>query len=238
MHSRYTPLILATAAWLTLTFAALAGSGPALADVGRQATIPVLDDPLAAYGKRAEYTVYRDGKKVGKHALTFSRKGETLTVQVQSALTVRVLRIPVYRFGYEATETWQNGKLQRAMSKVDENGRKRRLSMRSSGDRSVLESKRGSQQVPRLEYASNHWQPAALGADRVFNTLNGRASNVSVEALGRAGFRTLQGKIDTRRYRYTGGVKATVWYDDEGRWVGLEFSADDDSKIVYRADFR
>ena len=202
-----------------------------------RAEVPPMPDPVAAYGPEADYTIYRNGKQVGEHQMRFSATGNQLQVDIESALTVRVLKIPVFRFRYTSTERWLDGHLQAVTATTRQGGDETSVSLESNDETSRLQNEDGKQQIPRLDYASNHWMPAVLQAERVFNTLTGKASRIRVEKLGSKRFRTGSGMVQAQHFRYTGDVEAESWYDESGRWIGLRFQGRDDSTITYRADF-
>jgi len=62
---------------------------------------------------------------------------------------------------------------------------------------------------------------------------------MSQVVIDRVGNETLQDNntsINANRYRYTGDIQADVWYDDENRWVKLEFKGEDGNVISYTAN--
>ena len=44
---------------------------------------------------------------------------------------------------------------------------------------------------------------------------------------------TERGKVNSIRYAYTGELETDIWYDDNGRWVGMQFMGRDGSLIKY-----
>jgi len=69
------------------------------------------EQQAAKYPDSALYTIRRKGKKVGTHWVNFSNNGTGLNVEVESKITISILKVPVYRFNYVATEQWNNGRL-------------------------------------------------------------------------------------------------------------------------------
>ena len=198
-------------------------------------TAPALlaDQPLQAagvYGDVTTYTITRKGKKIGSHELRFARDNNTLVVDVNSEIEVTVLKIPVFTFKYTAQETWRDGKLLSVTSRVRENDKTSDVGLSSNGDLSNTNTLTGPLQVTRLNYTSNHWNPDVVNASRVFNTLTGEASEVTVELIGEE---TVANDIVAKHYRYSGDIKADTWYDASGKWVKLSFAGKDGSLIEY-----
>lgn len=189
-----------------------------------------IDEISALYGDGATYTITRKGKPIGTHNINFDRDNNQLTVNVVSEIRVTVLKIPVFSFDYQATEIWQNDQLVSVNSEVQENNKNTVVSMESTAEKTTLKTAGGQQTVDRLFFSSNHWNPAVTESSRVFNTLTGKASSVNIELIEQQS--EVNGRIASR-YRYTGDIKADVWYDQQGKWMKLQFKGEDGSTIAY-----
>lgn len=189
----------------------------------------------AAYGPITRYGIFRKGDRIGTHSVAFEADGSTLEVRIDSSIRVTLLRIPVFRFEYTAGERWVDNALEQATAEVVENGDASRVSLTSDGDSSLIGLADGERSVPRLAVASNHWHRGVLAESRVWNTLTGEASDITIEDVGRG---ELPGAtpLAYTRYRYSGDIEAESWYDDDGRWVGLAFTGEDGSLIEYRLE--
>ena len=184
----------------------------------------------AAYDNPTTYTITRKGKKIGTHELRIDKNGNDITVDVISKIRVTVLKIPVFQFDYSATEFWKDGALESVTSDVKENDKETSVKLQSAGGTSVLSSAGKEEKAARLNFTSNHWNPAVTSATRVFNTLTGKASDVTVEFIGNE---TIGSGIEAKHYRYSGDITADTWYDTTGKWVKLSFAGKDGSLIEY-----
>ena len=201
-----------------------------------------LENPVAIYGDIARYEVFRNNKRVGDHSLEFVRQGKGLEVRVVSDLSVKYLGIPVYTYSYTATEKWESGKLQSVTSVIRDNRKDPRKIVATMRGRLLEIADRGRvRTAPRAVYPSNHWHPGVLEVKRVYHTLHAKVHVVRIEALGNEKIELTGGAdskisamIDAKKYAYTGGFDAHVWYDERLRWVRLQFNADDGSTIDYR----
>lgn len=178
----------------------------------------------AAYGKKQEYSITRNGKRIGAHHLSFRQEGDTLFVNVDSSLTVRILRIPVYRLSYVSEEIWHNNTLISAVATTTENGDNNTVSFDAST---------GSADTVNTHYASNHWHPGVLTGDTVFNTLTGENSKITVTNLGAEQVELDGLTMQATHYQYEDDIHANVWYDTEGLWLRMKFAGDDGSTIEY-----
>ncbi len=154
-------------------------------------------------------------------------------MSVISALTVTVLKIPVYRFRYSSEERWLNGELQNVIASTTEKGKTSTVSMQRLGDSMVLQNANGEVVREQVEFSSNHWNPGVLSADRLFNTLTAKANVINVEQVGTETLNIADQPIQANHFRYSGELRVDVWYDAQNRWVKLAFAGSDGSEIEY-----
>jgi len=193
-------------------------------------------NPSLVYGQQVKYAVFRNNKKIGSHTVDFSRNGELLEVAVESKLVVRIMKIPVYRFNYRASEQWQNGQLQSVDATVKEKGESSTVSLRRVGPQMNLTAKDGSSSMEQIEFASNHWHAGVLESDILFNTLTGKSNKIDIDIVGEEVLVVDGSDTNTTHYRYSGELDTEVWYDDRKRWVKLRFKGSDGSTIEYRCE--
>lgn len=216
-----------------LLFCAVAGV-PCLSAQAAQGP-QTFQNPLALYGDQVAFDVVRNGSVVGAHVTRFEKQADDLVVRSSMNIDIGVLFIPVYGFRYNAEETWRDGQLTALDVKV-----------RDGGDDFAFMGQRADQgfriQQPEKEYAvagplltTNHWNAAVVGYDQVLNTLTGNMNEVRILNQGIETIPVAGGTLKATRYDYTGELRDTsVWYDDQGRWVRLQFLARDGSTIVYQ----
>lgn len=190
--------------------------------------------PETAYGQAVNYGIFRNDKPVGQHTVEF-RHGETgLQVLVESRIVVSILKVPVFKFNYNAEEVWQAGKLMSVATTVVEKGKTKSATLTPDGAEQTLVDTDGNRTRASLGFTSNHWHPGVLQNTTLFNTLTGRANRYTLTEVGQETLEVANSQIDATRYRYSGELNSDVWYDNQGRWVRLQFSADDGSVIEYR----
>lgn len=182
--------------------------------------------PELIYGHNPEYTITRNNKVIGQHQLSFSRQGQKLVVDVTSDITIRVLKIPVYRFHYTSTEEWVNGEIQSVKAETTEKGRTRSHTYQFPDG--------NSDETPSTRvYPSNHWNAEVLQATNIFNTLTGKINQVKITKINQQTLVINGTPVNTTHYSYSGELTTDVWYDNQQRWVKLSFLGDDGSKIDY-----
>lgn len=191
-------------------------------------------DPIARYGDQLVFDVWRNGTRVGEHRVTFRREGEVLRVAAVLNLEVRFLGFSAYRYRYESKSAWRGDCLVSLEARVDDDGKPSRLSAVREGNQVRIAGGRGDLLVPAEVYPTDHWHPGVLGTERVLNTLTGGINRVRIEDRGPANLASANGTLAARHYAYTGELSTDVWYDHQGRWVGMRFTAKDGSIIEYR----
>jgi hypothetical protein len=212
------------------------GAGPALANVagdgGTCRAGAETHDPIGLYGDEIVFSVTRNGTPVGEHRVTFERQGDDIIAHTRFHVTVTVLTVPVYRFAYESTDRWRDGCLIELQADIDKNGKRWTISAERDGDMMRIDGPNGtSRTAPLGLFPTNHWHAGVIGADRVLNPLTGSIDRVRIVEVGAATVPVNSERRPARHYAYTGDLNNEVWYDGNGRWVGMRFKGDDGSAI-------
>jgi hypothetical protein len=184
-------------------------------------------------GDEIEFEVLRNGKPVGRHVTRFTREDGYLVVDSKMALSIRVLFIEAYKYRYSATERWCGGHLVRLDATVDANGKRSATSARATGETLEIEGPQGRTSAPLGVFSTNHWHAGVLETRAVINTLTGRVNEVRIARCSTPR-PDGEGPPGAACYDYAGDLSARVWYDTEGRWVGLAFDGEDGSRFEYR----
>ena len=213
-----------------LLFSAPVWSSYSAAEPARPITSP--EQAFALYGSKVEFDVYRSGRSIGTHRLEFSEEQGMLRVDVEMDLHIRVLAVFNYRYNYQATEWWKEGVLQKLDVQVNDDGELTQMTASLEGDQLRLVEGDETRWLPHDLITTNHWNAAILSQEAVLNTLTGESSQLSVEFLGDTKAPAGLEEVAVRLYRLGGELEDTqTWYDESGRWLGMEFSARDDSRI-------
>ena len=189
-------------------------------------------DPIALYGERVAFTVLRDGSPIGRHEVTFERRGADLIATSAFDAKVSVLSIPVYRFEYRAVDRWRDGCLQETRAETNDNGERTSVEARRVGDVMKVTGSGGTYATAPV-FPTNHWHPGVIGATRVLNTITGEVNAVTMTAKGQDTVLVNGEPRPARHYQYAGELRNDVWYDAQGRWVKMRFAGKDDSTIDY-----
>ncbi len=193
-------------------------------------------DPLELYPDGLEFDVYRKGSWVGRHKVKFEKDGDLLKVESHFKLKVKVLFVTAYKYEFHADGVWKDGVLQSVKAEINDNGKE------SSVDAYLDESgqfystgRKGTFVANNPIYPTNHWNVGAIESDVVLDTLNGKIIKVDILRQGIEAIETRKnGHVDAERFEYTGELKdVIVWYDVDGRWVGMEFTTNKGETLTY-----
>ncbi len=188
-----------------------------------------------ADARNIQFSVERDGKPIGTHATTISKRGETTSVTINMSLKAGLFGIPLYRFRYKANETWNGNQLQSLKVSVNDNGDKSNLSGKRSGGSFSWSMNGQNDRANGAVFPTNHWNKAVLKQNKVLNTLTGNINRVTIARRGTETLNCRKGPpIEATRYQYSGGLNTEAWYDRSGNWVGLRFKAEDGATIFFR----
>jgi len=212
---------------------ALSAATPVLASNESCPTGTTLPDPLDLYGNELSFDVLRNGDEVGFHRVSFRPAGDSLIVESEFSVEVKVLFFTAYRYRYTSTDVWRHGCLVSLEAKVEDNGTRSFVRANAENNRLTIVGPSGVETADAGIFPTNHWHAGVLGAERVLNTITGKVADVRIVDDG-VDWVTVDGEPQpVRRYHYTGDLENTVWYDEHGRWMKMRFAAEDGSTIEY-----
>lgn len=181
-------------------------------------------------GEPLRYSVLRNGKNVGSYTVTFREVKDRLEVDTVFQMRLSFLLFS-YDYRYISTGFWRDGALIALEAQVDANGDKTLVRALRQQERWVIDGPRGRQVIettPAL-FATTHWNPDVIGVRRILNTITGDVAEIVMENRGRIMVRVGTKQIEATEWAYTGQLENRVWYDDQGRWLGMAFEGKDGS---------
>ncbi len=205
------------------------------------------------YAPSHTFMAYRNGQKIGTHALAFAEAGGQRTVTTTIDFAVRALGFVVYRYRHSCTETWSGGALGALSSRTDDDGTPSIVEARAGGDGLTVRRRTAkgvvkagssideamqqddwtSDMLPAGLLPSTHWNVEQVRRNALLNSQTGTIAKVSVAAGAGESVRTATGSLQATRYAYAGDIRMNQWFDDRGRWVKSAFQVFDGSTIEY-----
>jgi len=188
------------------------------------------------YAGETTYSIFRKGKNIGKHSLVVNSLDNRIEVQVDSKISIRILKIPVFKFRYTSTELWEDDLLLEVSSVTTTDKEVEKASLKNNGKHSLLTYNDKQSKTNLIQQATNHWNISAVEQTELFNTIKGLKSDVRVEFVGNETLDVNGTILDTKHYAYSGDITAQTWYDKNSRWVKLAFIGSDGNQITYLID--
>ena len=202
----------------------------ALADEYASATAA---NPLRLYGEELRFDVLRNGDQVGEHIVQFTPQAGGLQVTSRSEIEVKLLFLTAYRFRYQSIEHWRDGSLVKLHAASNDNGDFTNIDAAREGDWLKVKTNGATWQGASRMAPTTHWNMAQTRAPALLNTVTGKLNNVTVTDAGIETVALPGGERQARRFVYSGDLSVESWYDLAGRWVKLQFAAEDGSTIEY-----
>lgn len=190
-----------------------------------------------ALAETLNYTVLRDGKTIGTHAVQIDQNGAQTQVSVETDIAVKVLFVTAYKFKHSSKETWAGGTLQSISSKTDDDGTPKELTARAEDGRitvdSIVKGQERRQFADATALPASLWNPATVSQSALLNTLDGQIMKVSIEDMGTETVDAGGVPLAAHHYAISGELTRDLWFDDAGRLVRMRFPDKTNSEIVY-----
>lgn len=219
-------LLVAAAALLFAPLSAAAGVEQCQAEQHNQHYTATL------YPQPIEFDVLRNGKNVGSHQTSVRLEGDYLKVSSAMSLGIEILFIPVYSFSYESESLWCGGTMLSLDAKTDDGGEVAIVAAERTGEELRIKAP-DKTFTSDVRIPTDHWNASVLNETQVLNTITGNVNQVSLAPCEQYSARIKARLPGASCHQYHGELDARVWYDTEGRWVGLEFPGRDGSQIEY-----
>jgi hypothetical protein len=170
------------------------------------------------------FQVYVDGKPAGQYVVKVTEKDGAAECTVSARVKFRTL-IGSYRYSLDSQESWKDGKLAALRSSANDDGTKHEVSLTTDEKTATLtvdgKAVKGGRGVV---WPTTYWKlPPAAGAVTLLDSDTGKLIAAKLEKAGVENVKVLGKEQAATKYRLTGGVDVTLWYDAGGRLVRESF---------------
>lgn len=189
----------------------------------------------AADQERREFTILIDGKPSGTYHMTIRRQDDGSVVMSAQAEVRLSYVVYTYKYSYQGSEVWKDGRLRRLESTSRDGGRRSAVTAVAEGPKLRVMADGRERLIRSDVWTTTYWhlpdesrrnRPLFLLDADTARDIEGTLRRVGTERLALAG----QAR-DCPHYRLTGGVRVDLWYDDQDRLVRQE-SVEDGHKTV------
>lgn len=194
----------------------------------------------AAWAETLNYTVLRDGKRIGSHAVSIDAKGPMTQISTTTDIEVKVLFVTAYQFKHKGQELWSGGKLVSLTSATNDDGTDKKLSVKASQGQMTVDStvtgQERRQNVDGAMLTGSLWNKDVVTQSALLNTLDGQVMKIEVKDVGAETVDAGGKSVTAHHYAISGELTREVWYDDAGRLVRMRFPDKTNSEIIYALD--
>jgi hypothetical protein len=195
-----------------IRYAGIATAALIVAACGGAQADPAAAAPLT-FLYQVEHPTYGN---VGTYTNTVVQNGDSVDVQTQLHVAVKVLGIPLFHQDASRLEHWEKGRLIAFQSGTDDNGKEIDIDGKAQGDAFVIKSPLGTFTAPAQVHPSNPWTQQSLNTDIMMSTKTGRVLKVTVTDTGEANVTFDGHAMKLHQYFIDGEKHQVVWLDDTG----------------------
>ncbi len=195
---------------------------------------PAVALPVPTSGS-ISFRVLRNDSPIGKHVLTFSPSGNTLTVRVIVDIAVGFCPLTFFRYTHRAEERWEDGTVVSLDAETNDDGTVGRTMIRRVPEGYSVEGRTVPRYIaPANALPATHWNRRMLDGPMI-NTQTAELMRPVVTRLGPVRLAERAGAAGTEADHFTlrGDADLDTWYDARPDWVALRFVAKDGSPIRY-----
>jgi hypothetical protein len=181
------------------------------------------------------YSILRNGVELGLHEVQFQRDGNNLTVTMHGQAVYRIGTLVFYKFETRRSEIWTENKLVSFQVWTDDDGKISDVVGVREGDEFRVTGPKGVSMVSGDAVPESFWNVDAVKAHSIIDNKTGRPIPVTVSAGSVETIEACGEEIKATRYRVDKVPKDPhdLWYDENGRWVRMETTARDMSKVEF-----
>jgi Domain of unknown function (DUF6134) len=178
-------------------------------------------------------SVFLDKKKIGQFHVRVSRAETGEIEELRARASVSMLKIKLYEFTQDLTQTWRAGELQKLQGMADDNGTKYELQLtRKSQDYSGEVNKKPVT-LPIEAFPNSIWHYGIVNHSLLFNEVDLKLLKVSTTQGGDT-VEFDKNKIPAERVTIKGDFAATVWFDKDRNFLMAELPIASRNVLVKR----
>lgn len=172
----------------------------------------------AARAEVFDYSIRRDGYRIGSYRFEVETRGEQRTVRVEMNVAVKILFVTVYRASHERRDLWLGDVLQSSEGTATYNGKRYQVGYRHDNGRGLLRVNTEEHELPGAVITLVPWRPAAPGSALMLNE-KGRPDEVALTFEKKETLQLSNRAVSADKYRLAGRKPREVWYDADGTLV-------------------
>jgi hypothetical protein len=192
---------------------------------------------VEATTKEWRFRVYLDDREIGYHHFQLTESGSETRLTTRAELEVTFLKIPVFSYTHENTESWNGGCLYSIASVTDENGELYQVDGGTATDGFRVTTNTGESMLPDCISTFAYWDRSFLQHSSLLNSQTGEYVDVEVDYLGERLISTGKTTLAAHQYRLEGDdLELELWYSQDGDWLALQSSVQGGRLLRYEIE--
>jgi hypothetical protein len=183
------------------------------------------------------FRVYLDDREIGYHHFLLTENGSETRLVTRAELEVTFLKVPVFSYTHENTESWNGGCLESIASVTDENGELYRVDGDAATGGFRIRTNAGESVLPECISTFAYWDRSFLQRKALLNSQTGEYVAVEIDYLGERLIGTGEKTLPAHQYRLEGeDLELELWYSPEGHWLALQSSLEGGRLLRYEIE--
>jgi hypothetical protein len=189
----------------------------------------------AAPADEWNFTVLLNDQSIGNHRFRVGGPPTARTVTSEASFDVKLLGLSVYRYRHQAEEQWRGDCLAVLEATTEDGGDRSTVRATAAPGGLSVEVAGAAQVVPGCVMGFAYWNPAMRQQSRLLNAQTGRMEDVRIREAGEGTIDANGRTLPARRWRIEGPAQPiTLWYGNDGRWLGLDAEVRGGRQLRYR----
>jgi len=182
---------------------------------------------------RIEFDIYRNNKNIGKHAFTFTKTNDLLSVESEINFVIKKFGIVLYSYHVKGKEVYKNGELIKFNSKTNQNGKEKYVNLKLEKDEFVIDGSSYKGKTSKLNTLGTWWNHSIVKSKAQISAVSGRIIEQKVTFLGKEVIKNGNKTYNTLHFNFSSTDKklsknkklnTDVWYDEDTLiWVKATF---------------
>ena len=177
----------------------------------------------AAQAETLKFKVLQNGKHLGTHTISLSRKGETTFVKSDLNLQYNIGPITIFHYRSACTESWRANRLDKMSCSIDKGGKKNRIEVARAGEKLIISQDGKRARNERSAVPVSPWNMVAMKSSKAIVANNGSVAPLQSIALGKEKIDLGGRRVDAVKVRYKSAFVVDSWSDSKGRWLKATF---------------
>ena len=208
----------------------------ALAVLVLLASTPSLAHAIDAADGRLEWSIFRDGEKIGRHLMTLRHQRGDLIVENEIDIRVELLFVALYRYVHRDREVWRDGRLAELTAFTNDDGTAFDLEVEATQGGLAVDGPSGKFAAPPESVPSSLWQIDMTKGGALIDVERGRLLSVRFTVKAEEPITTAGEDVRARHVTASGDLARELWYGPDGLLLRQQFKGPDGKTLEFTLD--